>query len=686
MLAKKQVQATLRMVWYTLKKPYEKKDEWKGYIDQIDTMLSSPFDADSENKLDLLFKEIASLNGTKNKNKSFIDNFCNFINDLSENLLSQTSENLNFLSVIETMQAIVSENKSMISSSYFELLPATTDITFITSLPFDIWKIVFSLMETHPAQLVALLENSFTLRKYWHQINVINNCKPENMLQGSGFIATSRKQVLKGNGRIKFFVVCKDGSFVSGSGKGELIHWRWNLEKSNFDKVFLFNEKQNSFKTGYLCRDGSLLCTLMDKRLLYFQWDGKKFEKYKLLNMQQYDVTCVIQCASNNSLVTAANDDAGTLIQWQWNSHHNNYEEKAVLLSNGFCFSVIECEDGSLISTVGNDLLHFGLNSDGSYTLKTTLKGHTDDVFSIKQCEDNSLLSASGDGKLIHWVWDQAKESFIMKTKLEGHSGQVFSVINCRDGSSVSASGDGSLIHWNFHSEKNSFELKNHLSRHSDEVHNVIQLRDNSLVSVSNDHTLIRWRWHEGQRSFKYESTLSGHDNWVSQVVECHNGSLISAGGECLIIWPKVFFNDLFIEAKKQLKLLLQETLSRKPAQNINTNFDVEEAKLFLRMVLKRLPSFFTENPFLDENSIKIFMGAYCYLLTKNTAYAASLPAVFKPLISLPIIALYKDEVSECISSFKSFLFESKDLPKLLEEVNYSLNMTICENKVNPSS
>jgi WD40 repeat protein len=169
-----------------------------------------------------------------------------------------------------------------------------------------------------------------------------------------------------------------------------------------------------------------------------------------------------------------------------------------------------------------------------TFTLDTTLVGHTDWVWSTAFNQDGNLLTSASWDSTVR-VWDFANSRPI--ETLTGHTGPVLDVAFVRDadGRSVlaSASNDGTVRLWQFMGEPGA-EKWGHVGTIRGHMAGVWSVAAGpevgTLVTGSEDRTLGIWRIADGSRL----RTLSGHDLWIWSIATRNdNGaSLLASAGE----------------------------------------------------------------------------------------------------------------------------------------------------------
>ncbi|WP_347339541.1 WD40 repeat domain-containing protein, partial [Planktothrix sp. FACHB-1355] len=113
-----------------------------------------------------------------------------------------------------------------------------------------------------------------------------------------------------------------------------------------------------------------------------------------------------------------------------------------------------------------------------SFSLKTTLTGHSNSVNSVAFSPDGQTLASGSFDDTIK-IWDI--RSGKLKTTLTGHSNWVRSVAFSPDGQTLASGSDDNTIKiWDIHSGK----LKTTLTGHSDNVNSVAFSPDGQTLAV----------------------------------------------------------------------------------------------------------------------------------------------------------------------------------------------------------
>ncbi|MBD2184912.1 serine/threonine-protein kinase [Aerosakkonema funiforme] len=157
-----------------------------------------------------------------------------------------------------------------------------------------------------------------------------------------------------------------------------------------------------------------------------------------------------------------------------------------------------------------------------SFSLKTTLTGHSNSVNSVAFSPDGQTLASGSFDDTIK-IWDI--RSGKLKTTLTGHSNWVRSVAFSPDGQTLaSGSRDNTIKIWDIRSG----QLKTTLTGHSDNVNSVAFSPDGqTLASGSDDKTIKIWDIHSGQ----LKTTLTGHSNDVNSVAFSPDGQTLASSG-----------------------------------------------------------------------------------------------------------------------------------------------------------
>ena len=153
--------------------------------------------------------------------------------------------------------------------------------------------------------------------------------------------------------------------------------------------------------------------------------------------------------------------------------------------------------------------------------LKSTLEGHTDNVWSVA-FRPNGVMLASAS-------WDRTVRLWNVKTGrllhiLMGHTNDVMSVAFSPDGQTLaSGSWDGTIRLWN----PNNGKLKRVLTEHAGGVTSVVFSPDgNTLASGSGDRTIRLWN----TNTWKLKRILPGHTDVVETVVFSPDGLTLASG------------------------------------------------------------------------------------------------------------------------------------------------------------
>jgi len=160
-------------------------------------------------------------------------------------------------------------------------------------------------------------------------------------------------------------------------------------------------------------------------------------------------------------------------------------------------------------------------NIPPGFTLRHTLRGHTDVIFRIAWSPDGKILASPSKDQTIR-LWD-AQSGQLLRT-LKGHSGYVYSVAWSPDGKALaSGAGDKTIRLWDAQEGRSLRTLKGH----SGWVWSVAWSPDGkTLASGANDQTIRLWDVQAG-RSLR---TLKGHSSSVNSIAWSPDGKALASG------------------------------------------------------------------------------------------------------------------------------------------------------------
>ena len=183
--------------------------------------------------------------------------------------------------------------------------------------------------------------------------------------------------------------------------------------------------------------------------------------------------------------------------------------------------SVAFSPDSQSLASGGGWRSHATLWDLTSDERKTTLTGHSREVYSVVFSPDGSTLAVGGDDKKIR-LWDVASGQ--TKTVLTGHSDTVRSVVFSPNGSTLASGSDDRTVRlW----DVVSGQIEAILIGHTDRVYSIAFSPDGStLASGSNDKTVRLW----DVVSRQPKAILTGHTSWVYSVAFSPDGSTLASG------------------------------------------------------------------------------------------------------------------------------------------------------------
>ncbi|NUM44168.1 MAG: TIR domain-containing protein [Anaerolineales bacterium] len=142
--------------------------------------------------------------------------------------------------------------------------------------------------------------------------------------------------------------------------------------------------------------------------------------------------------------------------------------------------------DGTKLAVASKDDLIYILDAD-SLSIRSTLSGHTSDVYSVAWGPDSNLLASGGMDKTVR-LWNSAESQQI--TVMNEHLGEVLSVAISFNGKIVASTGtDRQIILW----EVETYEAITSLKPFNNEVHSVSfipQAGELILAAASRDKTI----------------------------------------------------------------------------------------------------------------------------------------------------------------------------------------------------
>ena len=152
------------------------------------------------------------------------------------------------------------------------------------------------------------------------------------------------------------------------------------------------------------------------------------------------------------------------------------------------------------LKLLSSNYLAVGLNQDiniydinDGIKLKSTFKGHTNDVRDLVQLNSNTLASASLDWTVRIWDLTLNKCKFILK----GHTSDVMRLKQVTSNILASGSADTTIKLW----DVTNGQLIRNLTGHTGGIEWSLETINNGkiLLSGSLDHTIRKWNWSSGE-------------------------------------------------------------------------------------------------------------------------------------------------------------------------------------------
>jgi WD40 repeat protein len=162
-------------------------------------------------------------------------------------------------------------------------------------------------------------------------------------------------------------------------------------------------------------------------------------------------------------------------------------------------------------------------SSSGTWVLKSTLTGHTEEVVAVAFSPDDKTIASGSVDRSVR-LWDA--ETGALKKIVTGHTDSVSSVAFSGDSKTViSGSSDGTIYLWN----AQSGELENRLKEDSGDIVALAVSPDGkTLLSGSKDKTVKLWDTQTGALKL----TLTGHKSRVSDVAFSPDNQTIASSSD----------------------------------------------------------------------------------------------------------------------------------------------------------
>lgn len=602
-----------------------------------------------------------------------------------EEKFSATEQN-NILKAIAILEEILTSNELLIHS-----LQTKSDLS-MHSLPKDIWEIIFAELAEFSSENLSLFIEDPEFRKIWESLKNKSNSPFKNTKLAQNAVWVLNKTH---DSDLKFDPETKDGisriiecqhGLVSISHYGALMYWRLNNNGIFESKKLDDSKYKTASNTVMELRDGLILSTDPLGQLFLWSFDNKEGTYIlKSTGTHARYITAIFEL-SNDSVISFS--EQPTLMHTFFDKNTNRYKHNYIPISQD-TKGCVQVEDGSLIRFEPTKIIHMFLNLDGSLGEKELPLLHGENIDFIIQLKDGSLVVVDGETftRVVYnsenHNFEKIHTMFSIYTILS--NGRIEKIIQLSDGSLVTCSLRGTVIQWAFNPENEDFTIKQVLGDKLGSITSLVQLQEKSLICTTLSGAVISWKLNSQTNSFNAPIYIEamGSDTKVCQL---QDGSLI-IGNEigALRQYTLETLKEVFKKNKAVLKKTLKATLQKQGssfannAEFFNDSDPLEKQKCYLRTVLSKQLSLLAKSPYIKEQEIKIFLGAYQYLIFKDPDLSEDKTKLnqfcklMEVILALPIFTLYKDDTT-CLQEFADFLSEKNDLPSSFDEARLFLH------------
>lgn len=600
-------------------------------------------------------------------------------------VVASSIKNNNVLGAVAILEEIVTSDESFIRRT-----PKIRSPISIDSLPQDLWEIVFTeVAKSSPPSLSLFIEDPDFKKISESVTNKPNSPFKNKKLAQNGVWTLSRRyksdlnfEVKVEHNKICQIIECSDGCLISISSTGDLVRWRPNNEGVYQAQLLHDGEAYLSENMVLELSDRSLVSTNSFGRLIFWHYDkgtdtytikgdNHTHSKGSITTLFELFDGCVMSFSEGSSSL------GFSIVDKKTNLYKNFYRYP----SNG----CIQLADGNLMMIGPQELMFYSLASNGQLKkdLTKSLAIPGEHINSVIQLQDSSLAVVTNSNTLTRWVYNNIVQRFEKTHVGQSNESVISRLMQLQDGSVITYSYtlNSPLIQWVFNSETENFQIKQVLDLQSKHVDFLTQLQDQSLLYTTMDDSVILWKLNAQDTSFSKPIYLERIDsqNHIVKICQLKDGSLIIADQiGSLRHYTFETLNEIFKRVKASFNVVLKTALQKQKSHASSVEFlnnldPLEKQKCYLRALLCKLRSLLIGLAYIDEQEIKVFLGAYQYLifqdrdLQENRGKTKQFLELMEATLALPIFALYKGDRA-CMQAFADFLLQERDLPGIFDE------------------
>lgn len=583
------------------------------------------------------------------------------------------------LKAISMLEEILISDEAIICRNQIALYPIEEN-----SLPNELWEFIFAeLAKSSPEQLSQLTEDP-NFKKIWKTLKGKPNSPvktiilPRNGVWSLGQVCPGNlglnTQAEKTNSQI---IECQNNCLVSVSPAGTLIQWRLN-DKGIYESQLLHSASMNqALSSAVLELKNGVLVSADSRGWIFFWHFDKNKNTYELItsgDLNQGAITTLFEL-SNGSVVSFSAASSSIV--------HTVFDKKTNKFMHAKCDAMgcIQLKDASLMLMQPTEIISMVLNQEGlleEQEKKILSITSSKNITSMIELQDGSFVIVINNKSLNRWVYNNENQKFEKKHVGESDE-KIQKILQLKDGSLLTCSVDSKLTCWVLNSETNTFKIKQKLEEVKlDIIKSIVQLYDKSLLCVTMKGVLVLWKLNSQHKFFSKPIYLEGIAS-ADTICQLRDESLMVMNETgTLSHYTFKTLKEIFKETKVLLNMALKSALQKNDrssltAEFLNTPDPLEKQKCYLRTVLSGLPSILIGNGYVEEQEIKIFLGAYQYLvfkdsdLQKNDGKQKQFLKLMEAALASPVFALYKDDKT-CLQAFADFLLDQKNLQPIFDE------------------